>query len=94
MRTPGLIFAAHGLDPVGGHGATDELSSQVQDVATLGVTGEHELPDNVSPKNPQTRCSVAVVGSVTDGLFQFALAYSAPARVAPRSEADVFINIP
>ena len=73
---------------------TDELSSHVQEVVTVGVTGEHEPLDNVSPKNPHTCCSVAVVGLVTDGLFQFALAYSAPARVAPLSEAEVFINNP
>src|SRR5439155_18395203 len=70
------------------------LSAQVQEVVTPGVTGEHEPLDNVSPKNPHTFCSVPVVTLVTDGLFQFALAYSAPARVAPLSDAAVFINTP
>jgi len=89
-----LVCEAQGFVPVGGHGVTDELSSQVQEVATLGVTGEHEPLDSVNPKNPHTCCFVAVVGLVTDGLFQFALAYSAPARVAPLSEAEAFINDP
>ena len=93
-RTAGLVCAAQGFAPVGGQGLTDVLSSHVQEVVTPGVTGEHVPLDNVSPKKPHTFCCVPVVTLVTDGLFQFALAYSAPARVAPRSEADVFINIP
>ena len=69
-------------------------SVQVQALDTPGVTGEHELPDKVSPKNPHTCCSVEVVGSVTLGSFHFASAYSAPARVAPLSAAEVFISDP
>jgi hypothetical protein len=79
---------------VGGHGVTDVLSAQVQEVETLGVTGEHEPLVSVSPKALHTCCCVAVATLETDGLFQYASAYSAPARVAPLKEAAVFINIP
>jgi hypothetical protein len=93
-RTRGSLLAAQGFDPVDVGHTTDVLSTQVHEVDTPGVTGEHEPPANESPRKPQTCCSAPVVGSLTDGLFQFALAYSAPARVAPLSEAEVFINVP
>jgi hypothetical protein len=75
---------------------TDASSEQVQEVETLGVTGEHVLVpvSKVSGKKLQTCCSVEVVTFVTAGLFQFALAYSVPARAAPLSEAAVFIKAP
>jgi hypothetical protein len=73
---------------------TDVLSAHVQEVETLGVTGEHEPFVSVSPKVLHTCCCVAVAGLETEGLFQYAIAYSAPARVAPFRVAAVFINIP
>jgi hypothetical protein len=78
----------------GGHGVTDVLSAQVQEVETLGVTGEHAPLVSISPKALHTCCWVAVATFETDGLFQYAFAYSAPARVAPLRVAAVFINIP
>jgi hypothetical protein len=73
---------------------TGVLSAQVQAVETLGMTGEHEPLLSVSPKALHTCCWVAVATLETDGLFQYAFAYSAPARVAPLKVAAVFINIP
>ena len=88
------MLAEQGFDPVEVGHVTDVLSIQVHDVDTPGVTGEQEPLANESPRKPQTCCSAPVVGSLTEGLFQFALAYSAPARVAPLSEAEVFISVP
>jgi hypothetical protein len=68
-RTPGLAFAVHGL-LLGGHGVTELLSSQVQEVDTLGVTGEHEPLAKVNPKAVHTCCWVPVATSETVGLFQ------------------------
>jgi len=79
---------------VGGHGVTEVLSAQVQEVETVGVTGEHVPPAKVSPKALQTCCCVPFATLETEGLFQYALAYSAPARVAPFSDAAVYISVP
>ena len=79
---------------VGGHGVTDVLSAQVQEVEMLGVTGEQDPPVNVSPRALHTCCWVLVATLETEGLFQYALAYSAPARVAPLSDAVVYISVP
>src|SRR6516162_8047855 len=80
LRTPG--GEGQTVPSSGGHVVTDVPSSQVQVVvtstATGGVTGENALLAKVSPKSAHNCCFVEVVGSVTDVLFQFALAYSAP----------------
>src|SRR5262249_17859405 len=93
-RTRESLSAVHRFAPPAAGQLTAVASLQLQAVDTLGVTGEQDVPESVRPRKLHTSCSAAVVGSVTFGSFQFALMYSAPARVAPRSEAQLFINNP